>query len=103
VKTHALPLQVASAFPGAWHCLQAGPHALTSLSATQLPPQSCFPDGQLPRQAWPSEMQLPAHSLVPPGHFAPQLPKMQTASPPLGTAHGVQDVPQLFTSPSLRH
>ena len=103
------PSQVASALFGDGQGIHELPQLLRSVSATQLPPQSCFPDGHCPLHAAVVAMQTPAHSFNPVGQVAwhsPLLP--QVASPPWGFGHGEHEVPHdsglslgLHSSPHL--
>jgi hypothetical protein len=103
LKPQALPSQVASAFSGGAQGMQPVPQLLRSVSATQLPLQSCLPAGHWPLHACAVGTQAPAQIFVPSGHWLPHFVPSQVALPPLGTSHGVQAVPQLPTSPLLRH
>jgi hypothetical protein len=103
VKAQSVPLQLASAFAGGLQARHAGPQAFTSVMDTQLPPQSRWPPGQTPLQAWDMGMQAPAQSFVPPGQRLPQAAPSQVASPPVGTAQGMHEPPHVLTSVSLTH
>jgi hypothetical protein len=100
-KSQEVPLQVAVALAGAGQGEQELPQALTSLLGRQLSLQACWPAGQTPSQAWLRAMHRPRHNFVPPGQRPPHIPFSQVASPPMGTAQGEQDVPQVLLSVSL--
>lgn len=48
-------------------------------------------------------MQEPLHSCCVPVQAPPQIPAVQVEVPPLIAGHGVQELPQLTGSVSLRH
>lgn len=74
---------------------QLEPHELTLVFERQRPLQSCVPTGHTPMQDCPSGMQAFAHTFLPSGHFGPQVVPLHVASPPVGAAHAVHEVPQL--------
>jgi hypothetical protein len=98
-----VPSHVASALSGGRQGVQEVPQELTSLLATQFPPQSCLPAGHWPLQAMPVGIHAPAHSWVPPGQALPHFVPSHVAVPPIGASQGVQDVPQVLMSVSRAH
>jgi hypothetical protein len=90
------------------HARHIGPQALVSSSATQLPLQSCLPEGQTPLHGVPTAMHLPAQRVVWLGQDVPQVIPLHVAEPPIGASHGRHDIPQVAvamfdTQPSPGH
>jgi hypothetical protein len=100
---HEVPSHVEVPLSGTGQGRQLVPHDSALELLRQSPEQSCCPDGQLPEQAWPREMQAPKQRYLSDGQEPPQLAPSQVALPPAGTAHGVQLAPQVATSLSETH
>jgi hypothetical protein len=92
------PSQTAVALAGAGHAVHETPQLWISAFERQTPLHSCSPAAQNPRHACTPGMQAPAHNFIPAGQLAPHWTPSHVAVPPIGTAHGVQDTPQLATS-----
>jgi hypothetical protein len=105
VKSHLVPSQVALADPvGRGHATHdVVPQLLGLPLDTHAPLQLWVPAGHVPSQVAVSRMHTPRHSFLPIGHVPLQTPLVQEAVPPMGTAQGSQDMPQLATLTSLTH
>lgn len=87
---------------GAGHGVHEVPQELALVSEAHTPLQLCVLAGQLPQTAVAS-MQAPLQSFCVPGQVPPQTPAEQLAVPPVMAGQGVQELPQLAASVSLRH
>lgn len=81
-------------FAGTGQVVQLVPHAVTSVSALQTPPQLCEPEEHWPLQAAFSAMHTPKHAFCPVGHVGWQTVPSHFALPPVGAWHGEQAAPQ---------
>lgn len=118
---HEVPSQVAVPPAGTGHAVHKEPQVLTEALLTQVPLQSCCPEGHAHTpfvHALPALQTLPhvpqfvlsvrrftqlTPHLSPPGpeQSPPQTPLMHVAVPPVGATHAVHDAPQLLTEASL--
>ena len=90
---HVVPSQAALPFMGLAQGVQLTPQELRLMLLTHMPLQLCVPPGHTPLQARFTAMQAPAHSLRPAGQAPPHEVPSQVALPPVGTGHGVHDMP----------
>ena len=81
VKPHASAAQVAAAFAGTGHTVQAAPHAVGSVGAVH----------------------LPAHALLGAVHLIPQVSATHVAAPPGGMGQAVQSGPHAVGSVFATH
>jgi hypothetical protein len=79
------------------------PQEFVLLFWLQSPLQLWLPVGHWLLHARPASMHAPWQSCLPEGHVPPHEPLVHVAWPPVGTAHGVHEDPQLPTSVLLRH
>jgi hypothetical protein len=105
VKPHFVPSQLACEAPvGTGQLAHAvRPQEFTLVFESHTPPQSWLPVSHTPEHEAVVAMQEPAHSFWLAGQAPPQVPPVQVAVPPMGTAHAVHDEPHVATSVLLTH